>query len=210
MVVVNVSLQDSAQVVFVEDNDVIRTFSTNGTDDTFNVWILPRRARCRQHLFDSESPDGTDQVVSIDAVAIPNRVARGGVPGESLAELLSCPRSSRMLGDVEVQDASSVMEEDDDHEQDTESDRRHGEEVDGDEVLDVVTEEGLPGGTGWLPMTDHVLGHGRLGNFDAELDQLAIRGTPQSGLARDMRRMRSWTSRGTAGRPPLRRLFHAQ
>ena len=60
-------------------------------------------------LFDAESPDGTDEVISIDAVAIPNHVARGGVPGESLAELLSRPRSGRVLGDVEVQDAWSLL-----------------------------------------------------------------------------------------------------
>ncbi len=42
MVVANISLQDPAQVVFVEDDDVVCTFPTNGANDAFNVRILPR------------------------------------------------------------------------------------------------------------------------------------------------------------------------
>jgi len=50
-----------------------------------------------------------------------------------------------MFGDVEVDDAPAVVGEDDEDEEDAEACGGNREEIDGDQVLDVVGEEGAPG-----------------------------------------------------------------
>jgi len=60
------------------------------------------------------------------------------------------------------------------HEEHAEGHRGHGEEVDGDEVPDMVVEEGPPGRRGRSPTAMHVLGDGGLSDIDAELEQLAV------------------------------------
>lgn len=66
-----------------------------------------------------------------------------------------------------------------------ERNRRHGEEVDRDDVLGVVAQENAPGLGGRSVGLDHVLGDGRLADLNAELEELAVNPwcTPQ-GIGR--------------------------
>jgi hypothetical protein len=82
MVVANVSLQDPSQMILVENDHVVETFSPSGADDPFDVRVLPWRARCCPYLLDAKSTDASGEIVSIDAISVSNYVARGGVPRE--------------------------------------------------------------------------------------------------------------------------------
>ena len=55
-----------------------------------------------------------------------------------------------MLGDVEVNNASAVVGQDEEDEEDAEGGGGHGEEVDRGQRAEVVVEEGAPGLRGWL------------------------------------------------------------
>ncbi len=55
---------------------------------------------------------------SIDPITIPDHEARSGVPRPRLTELLSGPGGGRMRRDVHVDDATSVVRQHDEHEQD--------------------------------------------------------------------------------------------
>ena len=57
----------------------------------------------------------------------------------------------------------------------------HNEQVDGADVREVITKEGLPSLRWWPTSTYHVLGNSRLGDVEAQLEQLALdaRGSPQ-------------------------------
>lgn len=50
-----------------------------------------------------------------------------------------------MFGDPEVKDLSPLMFDHKEHEQYPQADRWHGKEVNGDDLPDVILEEGLPG-----------------------------------------------------------------
>ena len=50
-----------------------------------------------------------------------------------------------MLGDVEVQDATAMVGKHNEDEEDTQAGDGNGEEIDGDEVLDMVGQERVPG-----------------------------------------------------------------
>ena len=61
---------------------------------------------------------------------------------KGLDELTRRPLGGRMLGHIEVDDFPSRVRQDDQHEENLEADRRHGKEVEGDELRQVVLEEG--------------------------------------------------------------------
>lgn len=67
----------------------------------------------------------------------------------------------------------SSVSENEEHEEELVPNGRHDEEVDGDDLLQVVLEEGAPGRGGWLPAADHVLLDGRLRHIDPGLLQLS-------------------------------------
>ena len=80
-----------------------------------------------------------------------------------------------MRGNVVVHDPSTIMGQGDEHEEHAEGRGRDGEEVDGRELSHVVGEEGAPGlGPGRSRMAAEVLRHGRLGDLDPQLPELAV------------------------------------
>ncbi len=56
MVVINVASQYPAQVLLIENDDVINAFATNGTDQSFAVRVLPWRPNRGPDLLDSKHP----------------------------------------------------------------------------------------------------------------------------------------------------------
>ncbi len=136
---------------------LVQAFPAYRADQALHIRILPGRARRCENLLDFESMHGSVEVISVDAIAVSDHVARGCVPGEGFDELPSCPFRAGMLRHIKVEDSPSIMRQHQKHEEDAESDCGHGEEVDGDEVLDVIVEECPPRQARWLAGADHVL-----------------------------------------------------
>lgn len=67
-----------------------------------------------------------------------------------------------------------MVAEDDQHIEETEADRRHNEQIHRGDAGRVVAQKGLPALARRPPSSRHVLGHGRLGDLDAELERLAM------------------------------------
>jgi hypothetical protein len=55
-----------------------------------------------------------------------------------------------------------------------EADGSYNEQIDSGDVWRVIAEEGLPALRRWPAPSHHVFGDGRLGDFDAELEQLTM------------------------------------
>ena len=161
-------------MVLVEDHDVVQAFPPNGSDDALDIRILPRGTWCNENLLDPESFDAAREVLPVDTVTVTDQIPRCRILRERFDELSSGPFGRGMLGDVEVNDASSVVGQHEEYEQNTECDGGHGEEVDGDEIFQMIIEECPPTRTGWFPVAGHVLGNRRLGQVNAELEQLAV------------------------------------
>ena len=90
----------------------------------------------------------------VDSIAISNQEPWHLFERKGLDDLLRCPLSRRMGGDVKVHDLAAVLAKHNEREQDPERSRRNREEVDGDNVLDVVVEECTPSLRRWLLGTD--------------------------------------------------------
>ena len=174
MVVGEVLPQGLAERFFTGNDDVIEALSASGADHALSISVLPGRARSAEDLANIEGLDLLAELFSKDAVAVALQVARSAVEGKGLHDLPGCPSRRRPIRHVEVNDAPTVVPDDDEDIENAEQRGWNGEEVHGGHLRHVVLQEGLPVLRGRLRMAQHVLGDGRLGHGDAELQQFAV------------------------------------
>ena len=111
VVVLDVLTEQSSQVVFTEDDQMIEKLATNRSHESFRGPVLPRTLQCGSLEMDSESRDGACNVRRKDRVVVEDEIAMRRVIGEGVSQLLDHPPSRRMSSDVEVEDTpSSVVE----------------------------------------------------------------------------------------------------
>jgi hypothetical protein len=57
VVILKIRRQRTAQVMLIEDDDVIETFAADRADDSLDIGVLPRRSRCGDNLLDRHRLD---------------------------------------------------------------------------------------------------------------------------------------------------------
>ena len=116
------------QARFVEDDHVIETLATSGSNKSLDECILPGRVRCREYfLTPHRRRRGSPAVERV--IPIVDQVSRRLVPRKGLAKLLGGPRRRRMRGDRHVPDASPIVGEEHQDEQEAAGRRRDHEEI---------------------------------------------------------------------------------
>ena len=91
MVVIEVPTENPAQVVLVEDDDMIQTLASYRADQPLDIGTLPGRPRGGEHLLGAESVDSVAEVRTMNPISVPEKIARRGVFGEGLNDLLGGP-----------------------------------------------------------------------------------------------------------------------
>ena len=81
MIIGQVPRKRAPEMRFIQDDHVIETLAPKGSDQAFDIGILPRTRGARNDLADAHAGDPTPELVSIDGIAIPQEPARGGVRG---------------------------------------------------------------------------------------------------------------------------------
>ena len=89
--------------------------------------------------------DALPKVLAVDAVAVAEEIGGCGGIRSGVDELLGRPVRGGVLGDVEVEDATAMVGEHHQDEEDAQLRGRHGKEIDSDEVSNMVGEERAPG-----------------------------------------------------------------
>ena len=198
--------QDATQVSFAKNENMIQTFAPDRTDEPLREGVLPWTERRGQHFTDSHALNALPKWVTVDAIAIAEEIGRRGVVREGVDELLGGPDGGGMLGDVEMEDASAVVGEHDEDEEDAEPSGGHGEKIDRDQVPDVISQERSPS-LRWrrAPLRDQAR-DGALGHIEAKLEELAMDSwsAPErvrDGHAGDQGLDLGVDSRSTPGRP---------
>ena len=87
---------------------------------------------------------------------------------------MSCPFRAGVGGDVEMEEAPPLVHQHHEDIENSKGDGRHHEEVRRDQLLRVDIQECPPGLRRRLSPTNHVLGHGGLGDFNTELEQFPM------------------------------------
>src|SRR5882757_5862033 len=153
-------------------------------------------------LLDRPRLDTIAEGLPIRSVSISQQKARRGVPGESLGDLASQPALCRVLGDIEMDDFSPLMAEDDQRIEQLKPCRYDNEHVDGGCVMAVIVQERAPGRGGALGRHERYLPTvAWLTSMPSLSSSPWMRGAPQSGFAWLIWRIRSRISRLILGRP---------
>jgi hypothetical protein len=130
-----------------------------------------------------------------DRIAVAQEVAGELSKGKSLPQLLGGPLRGRVSGNIEVQNAPSVMGQDQKHVKDLEANRGHGEEIDGDQLLGMILEEGAPSLEGGLwQRTMYLLTLLSAMSMPSLSSSPWMRGAPHPGFSRHILWMSSRTS----------------
>ena len=79
-----------------------------------------------------------------------------------------------MRRDVEVNNAATLVSENDEDVENTKGEGRDGEEIDGGKLLGVVFQERSLSLRGRLGMSDHLLSNGCLRDIETEFEQFAV------------------------------------
>ena len=123
VIVLKILGQDSIQVSFAQHNDMIETLSADRTDDALRVRILPGAVIGRSDFFDAEACHAMLKFFPVDRVVVTQEIFGRFIKRKGFHNLLPCPASSRMLGDVEVNNLPPVVRQ---KNEDVEQSKRRG------------------------------------------------------------------------------------
>jgi hypothetical protein len=188
VVIVQISSNDALELALVQSDDMIETVAAQGSDEPLHKRVLPRTSWCAKKLLNPYAAKPLSKCFSVHRIAISKEILWRAVPWEGFDDLLGRPLSSRILGNVEVQDFPSRMCKYYQDEEELEPNRRYDEEIDRHKIMDMIPQERLPCRRGRLAGSDTVLIHRRFRHLDAELPQLAhnARRAPQRIRAGDL------------------------
>src|SRR5205807_5841350 len=127
---------------------MVQALSPNRTNDALNIRPLPRGSRGGKDFLDSHVGYLSAEVTAVDGIAIAEQVARELVEGKCLPQLLSRPFRRRMRGHIAVDNATPVMGQQQKHIENLETNGRHGKEIDGDQLPQVILQGCAKSATG--------------------------------------------------------------
>jgi len=171
VIVGEVLLKHPPEMPLAQNDQMPHTLLPQGADEPFYVAVALGLADLDRAnaAIGGASPEG----LPVERITIPNEKPRPLIKGHGLHHLLGYPDVRGLIGDVEVDDATPGMSQDDKHIQRLEADGLHPEPVAGPDVAPVGSQKGHPA-HGRRPRTaPHVLGDASGRDLDAELAQLS-------------------------------------
>ena len=109
IVIVGVGAKHAAQVLLTEYDKMIQTFSSDRSDQPFDIGVLPGRSWCRRAISNTHGSKASPEDLPIGAVAITDEIAGRCVPRKGLRNLTGYPVGRWMRGDSHVQQSSPSM-----------------------------------------------------------------------------------------------------
>ncbi len=91
VVIVEIVAQETAEVLFAQNDHVVEQLPPQCADHPLHVWGLPGRSRGDQHLVDAQVLHAISELGAMDAIAVTQHVARRRVPWEGVGDLLRRP-----------------------------------------------------------------------------------------------------------------------
>ena len=176
VVVANVFGEQSFQMAFIHRNDVIPEISSAAFNPTLRYAILPRAFEGRSYRAHLQGSSGQWHLRPVLRIAVEDEKPRSQLKRNRFSQLLDDPQAGRMLGDVEVQDASTAMADDEEAIEHAKGDCGHGEEIHGRNRFPVVSQEGEPtlGGLGISRRPFHPTRDRSLAKIKTEHKQLTV------------------------------------
>jgi hypothetical protein len=146
MAVLKVLGQKPPERSLVQDDHVVQVFAADTPNEPLHVGVLPRTPGGDHHFFDPHVPHPLPKRGTVAMVPIAQEIPRGLVLREGINDLLCSPLRAGMLSDVKMYETSPLMGQDEQDEQHFVGRRRHDKEIQGQQILHVILQEGLPRG----------------------------------------------------------------
>src|ERR1700726_5005744 len=144
VVIASIGTQDSAQMRFAQDDEMVNTLAPDRSDQPFGKAILTRRSWCGRPVPNAPGAQSARDDAAIDPVAIADEVVRSLIPRKRLRYLTCNPFCRRICCDVDPDQVSAVEPDNDEGIEQVETDSWNNEQVHGGDVRRVVTQEGSP------------------------------------------------------------------
>ena len=107
--VMRIGMQDTMQLLLLEDEKMIETLSTHAAQKPFTDGIGPFRVVRRGEYLDAAGCSHTRETRSKLAITIANEILRSMSIGGCLSQLLGCPDSGRGSCHADVDDTARVQ-----------------------------------------------------------------------------------------------------
>ena len=144
VIILQVLCKHCLEMSFVEDDEMVQTLPAEGPDQPLHVRTLPRRPR-RDQLFQcAETRHPIDELGAVNSIAIAQKIFRRRFERECLDDLLCGSAGRGSLRDGKAPDLPAAVSQDDKAEKYPERRRRHGEEIDRDDLRGVIAQERRP------------------------------------------------------------------
>jgi hypothetical protein len=176
MVKADVLLHEPLAMAFIEHNHMIEQITAARAYEAFSRAILPRALDACLLWLNPEAPDSFDNTVTKVSAMVEDQVARRGVIGKRVAQLLRYPPARWMTGYVEMQYPAPIMRNYEEAVQHTECQSWNSEEIHRSDGLTMVRQERHPSLcrlriSGRFP---HPVQQGPFRDFEAEHFQFAM------------------------------------
>src|ERR1700686_1190297 len=181
VVITHVRQQYVTEVSLAQDDNVVKAFPSDRTDQPFSICVLPRGAGRRRSVANAYRSESADKDLTIGPVPVTNEIAGSLFPPTCFRDLICNPFCGWMRCDAKPQNMSPAVPHDQQAIEQAKRDCRHDEHIHRSDPISVVAEE-CPPALGWrVSSPDHVLSHARLSDIDAELEEFSMdpRRSPQ-------------------------------
>src|ERR1019366_7209818 len=158
VVVTSIGSQYPAQMRLTKNDDMIQALAADRPDQPFGKAILPRRGWRGRLVPDAHGAQSASDDSTIDAIPVSDHVAGSPVPRKCLRYLACNPFCRRIPCDVDPDQISAVMADDDKGIEQVEANGWDNQQIHGGNVRRVVTQEGSPVLARRSTPLDHILG----------------------------------------------------
>src|ERR1700730_1266608 len=141
VVVANILREPAFQVAFVNRDDVIQEITAATPYPTLCDSILPRTFERGADRIHPQGSNPCGDFHSVLGITIKDDEPRSGSKWKRFSQLLDNPKACRMLCDIEVQDAPTIVTDDEEAIERAEGDRRNSEEVHRGNRFPVIAEK---------------------------------------------------------------------
>src|SRR5215468_4112243 len=170
---------------FVERDHMIEDFPATRSHPSFGNSVLPRCLHARLLGLQTRRLQKGDHIGVIFRIAIEDGVTIRTSLGKGFTQLLHHPLGCRVSRHIEVQDLPASMLDDEETMQQSERHRWYGEEVERNDHLAMILQEGQPALAGIPAAVDspQVASHGSLGDDETQFQKFSVNlGCTPSGI----------------------------
>ena len=160
---------------FAKHDHVVETFAADRADEPLNVGILPGRSGCDRMVPNAHCTDPLQEDRTIRGVSIPHEISRRAVPRERLGDLARDPLRGWVCRHAKRHPKSPSVAHNDKTIQEFGMRSSAGQRGRSPRCRqDVIAEKRPPALRRWPRVAAHVPSDRRLGDLEAELEQLTM------------------------------------